>query len=355
MTGHCDCPPEDASPAHASDTRGVQALREHDDKHVRAERVASGKVPMMIDADIARLLERRNAEPRPGEYPPVADHRAGMHRMAAIFAPEPRIELDSVVDSTIPGPAGDVPVRTYLATNQPTGTVMFFHGGGWMTGDLDSHDFIVRKLVYETGFGFVAVDYRLAPEHPFPAGLEDCRAAATWVDDRAEDYGGIKGQLAVAGDGAGGNLAAVVARKFRDANRHLTAQLLLYPITDPAGRYPSRYEYGEGYWVTSDDIAVSAQLYLGNNPTLVTTEDVAPIRAANLSGLAPAVIGVAHLDPYRDEGLAYANALAAAGVDVFVSDYQGMIHNFAAMFAISDGANRALANVLGQFSKKMTA
>jgi acetyl esterase len=176
-----------------------------------------------------------------------------------------------------------------------------------------------------------------------------------WVDDHAEDYGGIKGQLAVAGDGAGGNLAAVVARKFRDANRHLTAQLLLYPITDPAGRYPSRYEYGEGYWVTSDDIAVSAQLYLGNNPTLVTTEDVAPIRAANLSGLAPAVIGVAHLDPYRDEGLAYANALAAAGVDVFVSDYQGMIHNFAAMFAISDGANRALANVLGQFSKKMTA
>jgi len=310
----------------------------------------------MIDADIARLLERLNAQARPSSPPPtVEDHRAAMARMPAVLAPEPRIELDSVTDSTIPGPVGDVSVRTYRATNQPTGTVVYFHGGGWMTGDLDSHDFVVRRLAHETGFGFVVVDYRLAPENPFPAGLEDCTAAAMWVEGHAEDYGGIKGQLAVAGDGAGGNLAAVVARRFRDANRHLTAQLLLYPIIDSAGQYESRQEYGEGYLVTADVFAVSAQVYLGNNPTLVTTEDVAPIRATNLSGLAPAVIGVAHADPARDEGLAYADALAAAGVDVFVSDYQGMIHNFGAMFAISDGANRALTDVLGQFSKKMTA
>jgi acetyl esterase len=311
---------------------------------------------MMIDPDIAKLLEQINAEPEPGgSSPTVEDHRARMDRMAAFLAPEPRIELDSVVDSTIPGPAGDIPVRTYRATNRPNATVMFFHGGGWITGDLNSHDFLVRKLAHETGFEFVAVDYRLAPEHPFPAGLEDCTAAATWVDDHAEDHGGVKGQLAVAGDGTGGNLAAVVARRFRDANRPLTAQLLLYPVTDSAGQYPSRHEYGEGYLVTSDDIAVSAQVYLGNHPTLITTEDVAPIRATNLSGLAPAVIGVAHADPYRDEGLVYAHALSAAGVDVFVNDYQGMIHNFASMFAISDGAHRALTNVLEQFSKTMTA
>jgi acetyl esterase len=319
---------------------------------------------MTLDADIAklldgrkaRLLERRNAESGSDtSSPPVAEHRAGMQQMAAMFAPKPRIELDSVVDSIVPGPAGDVAVRTYRATNRPTETVMFFHGGGWITGGLDSHDFIVRKLAHETGFGFVAVDYRLAPENPFPASLEDCMAAATWVDDHAEDYGGIKDQLAVAGDGAGGNLAAVVARRFRDAKRHLTAQLLLYPITDPAGSYASRHDYAEGFWITPDDIETSAQLYLGDKPTLVSTEDVAPIRATSLSGLAPAVIGVAEADPYRDEGLAYAHALAAVGVDVFVKDFQGMIHNFASMFVVSDGANRALVNVLGQFSKKVTA
>jgi acetyl esterase len=311
---------------------------------------------MSIDADIVPLLERVNATPPPGTPPPtLADHRAGIHRLAAIVAPEPPIEVCSVVDSTIPGVANEVPVRTYRSTGQPTATVVFFHGGGWMTGDLDSHDFLVRKLVQETGFVFVAVDYRLAPEHPFPAGLDDCMAAATWVDDHAEDYGGIRGRVAVAGDSAGGNLAAVVARKFRDSNRHLSAQLLLYPVIDSAGDYPSRHEYPDGFLVTVEDIAVSAQVYLGDNPTLVTTPDVAPIRASNLGGLPPAVIGVAHADPLRDEGLAYAEALAASGVDVFACDYEGMIHAFAAMFAVSDGADRALRELLGQFSKRVTA
>jgi acetyl esterase len=311
----------------------------------------------MIDPDIARLLEGRNARLRDrGDAEPmtVADHRAGMHRMAEMFAPNTRTELDSVVNATIPGPAGDVPVRIYRATLSPTGTVVFFHGGGWITGDLDSHDFIVRKLAHETGLGVVAVDYRLAPEHPFPAAVEDCTAAAMWVDDHVEEYGGIKGRLAVAGDGAGGNLAAVVARGFRDANRLLTAQLLLYPITDSAGDYPSLHEYGEGFWITADDIAVSVELYLGENQTLVTSEDVSPIRATALSGLAAAVIGIAAADPYRDEGLAYAHALAAAGVEVSVNDCQGMIHNFASMFAVSDGADRAITDVLGQLSKQMT-
>ena len=311
---------------------------------------------MPIDAAIAPLLERVNAKPPPGTPPPtLTDQRAGIHRLAAIVAPEPPIEVYSVVDSTIPGPAGDVPVRTYRATSEPTATVVYFHGGGWMTGDLDSHDFLVRKLVQETGLVFVAVDYRLAPENPFPAGLDDCVAAATWVDDHAEEYGGIRGQMAVAGDSAGGNLAAVVARKFRDGNRQLSAQLLLYPVIDSAGDYPSRHEYSDGYLVTVEDIAVSAQVYLGDNPTQVTTEDVAPIRATNLSGLAPAVIGVADADPLRDEGLAYAQALAAAGVDVFAGDYEGMIHTFAAMFAISERADRALTELLGQFLKRVTA
>jgi acetyl esterase len=130
---------------------------------------------------------------------------------------------------------------------------------------------------------------------------------------------------------------------------------LLYPVIDSAGDYPSRHEYSDGYLTTLKDIAVSAQVYLGDDPTLVTTQDVAPIRATNLGGLAPAIIGVAHADPLRDEGLAYAQALAAAGVDVFARDYEGMIHTFAAMFAISDRADRALTELLGQFSKRLNA
>jgi acetyl esterase len=300
------------------------------------------------------LLARVNTKPPPGTPPPtLADHRAGIHRLAAIVAPRPAIEVYSILDSTIPGPAGTIPVRTYRATSQPTATVVFFHGGGWMTGDLDSHDFLVRKLVHETGLAFVAVDYRLAPENPFPAGLDDCMTATTWVYNHGEHYGGIGQRVAVAGDSAGGNLAAVVARKCRDCGLALQAQLLLYPVIDSGGDYPSRHQYSDGYLVTATDVAVSAQVYLGDNPALVTTEDVAPIRATDLTGVAPAVIGVAHVDPLRDEGLAYAQALTRAGVDVFVGDYEGMIHTFAALFVISEAADRALLELLGQFEKRV--
>jgi acetyl esterase len=196
------------------------------------------------------------------------------------------------------------------------------------------------------GPGVRPVDYRLAPEHPFPAGLDDCLAATAWVDEHIHDYGGVSDQLSVAGDSSGGNLAAVVARRFRAQGRHLNAQLLLYPVIDSAGDYPSRHESGRGYLLTLDDIVTSARNYLGDRPELLGSTDVAPIHATDLSGLAPAVIGVAHHDPLRDEGLAYADKLAATGVDVFAKDYPGMIHTFASLYAISTGANQALQDLL---------
>lgn len=306
-----------------------------------------------IDCDIAPLLHRINTRNPPVVTPTLGDHRVGIHRFASIVAPKPPIEIYSVDDSTIIGPSGRIPIRIYRASCKPTPTVVFFHGGGWMTGDLDSHDFLVRKLVRETGFAFVAVDYRLAPENPFPAGLDDCTVAAIWVSDHAADYGGQPGRVAVAGDSAGANLAAVVARRFRDNHRSLCAQLLLYPVVDSAGEYPSRQEYANGHLVTLEDIHHSAKVYLGQNLALATTEDVAPIRATTLGGIAPAVIGVAHCDPLRDEGLAYARALRAAGVDVFVRDYEGMIHSFATMFAVSAAADRDLVELLEVFSRKV--
>jgi acetyl esterase len=248
----------------------------------------------------------------------------------------------SVEDATIPGPVTGIPIRTYRPIADPAPTGVYFHGGGWMTGSIASHDFLVRKLAWESGVVFVSVDYRLAPEHPFPAGLDDCLAATGWVADHIHDYG----------DSSGGNLAAVVARRFRDQGRHLDAQLLLYPVIDSGGDYPSRHENGSGYLLTLDDIVTSAKNYLGNRPELLRSADVAPIRAADLSGLAPAVIGVAHHDPLRDEGLAYAHKLAAAGVDVFAKDYPGMIHTFASLYAISAGANQALKELLTEFSRR---
>lgn len=307
---------------------------------------------MAVDPGIARLLARVNRRPPLSQPVSLAQARRGIYRLAEIVAPEPEIAMYSVEDATIPGPVTGIPIRTYRPTADPAPTAVYFHGGGWMTGSIASHDFLVRKLARESGVVFVSVDYRLAPEHPFPAGLDDCLAATGRVADHIHDYGGLAGQLSVAGDSSGGNLAAVVARRFRDQGGHLNAQLLLYPVIDSGGDYPSRDENGGGYLLTLDDIVTSAKNYLGNRPELLRSADVAPILTTDLSGLAPAVIGVAHHDPLRDEGLAYANRLAAAGVDVFAKDYPGMIHTFASLYAISTGANQALQELLTEFSHR---
>jgi acetyl esterase len=307
---------------------------------------------MAVDPGIAPFLARVNGRPPPSEPVSLAQARRGIYRLAEIVAPETEIAMHSVEDATIPGQATDIPIRMYRPTADPAPTAVYFHGGGWMTGGIASHDFLVRKLAHESGLVFVSVDYRLAPEHRFPAGLEDCLAATAWVADHIHEYGGLAGQVSVAGDSSGANLAAVVARRFRDQGRRLSAQLLLYPVIDSAGNYPSRRENGGRYLLTLDDIVISAENYLGNRPELLGSADVAPIRAADLRGLPPAVIGIAHHDPLRDEGLAYANKLAAAGVDVFAKDYPGMIHTFASLYAISTAADRALQELLAEFSHR---
>jgi acetyl esterase len=307
---------------------------------------------MAMDPGTAPFLARVNRRPPSIQPASLAQARQGIYRLAEIVAPQPEIAMYSVEDAILPGPVKGIPVRTYRPTADPAPTAVYFHGGGWMTGSIASHDFLVRKLARETGMVFVSVDYRLAPEHPFPAGLDDCLAATAWVAEHIHGHGGLANHLCVAGDSSGGNLAAVVARRFRDQGRHLSAQLLLYPVIDSAGDYPSRHENGRGYLLTIADIVTSAQNYLGNRPELHGSADVAPIRATDLSGLAPAVIGVAHYDPLRDEGLAYANKLAAAGVDVFAKDYRGMIHTFASLYAISTGANEALRELLAEFSHR---
>jgi acetyl esterase len=231
--------------------------------------------------------------------------------------------------------AGGVPVRVY----RPHGTavvptVVFFHGGGFVLGDLDTHDLAVRLLATDLGAVVVSVDYALAPERPFPAGVDDAWSAFAAVADGIADLGGDAGRLAVAGDSAGATLAAVTAVRARDEGIGLAAQLLAYPSVDPGGEYRSRGENAEGYFLTARDMAWFLEQYVGVDPdsaearALATDPRVAPLRTPDLTRVAPAVIATAEYDPLRDEGVAYAAALVGAGVPVWHRTYPGLIHGF---------------------------
>ncbi len=224
--------------------------------------------------------------------------------------------VHEVYDRTVPGPAGPVPVRVYRpseATGLPV--VVWFHGGGWVIGGLDSHDHLCRLLCDDAGCVVVSVDYRLAPEHPFPAAVEDCVAAYGWVAANATEVGGDPGRVAVGGDSAGGNLAAVVALTRRDAgDPPPRAQVLVYPVTDHEFDSPSMHENATGYFLEREHMRWFFGHYL-RTPADADDWRVSPLRAPDLSGVAPAIVVTAEYDPLRDQGEAYGARLRAAGVD----------------------------------------
>ncbi|MFT4581822.1 MAG: acetyl esterase [Gammaproteobacteria bacterium] len=232
-------------------------------------------------------------------------------------------------DREIPGPNGSIALRIYTprglgGKNIPV--LMFFHGGGWVIGDLETHDNMCRYYANEADVIVVAVDYRLAPEHRFPAGIEDCIAATKWVHDNAASFGGDSAKIAVTGDSAGGNMAAVVAQQARD---QVAFQLLMYPATDfSATNYVSREQFGGGeYFLSSADMLWFGKLLFGDsNPA--GDAKASPIEADSLAGLPPALTITAGFDPLRDEGKAYADALGAAGVVSEYKCYEGTIHGF---------------------------
>ncbi|MEU9117049.1 alpha/beta hydrolase [Streptomyces sp. NPDC048483] len=198
-----------------------------------------------------------------------------------------------------------------------------------------------------------AVHYRRSPEHPFPAPYEDCPAVTRHVADRIDDYGARRDRLAVAGDSAGANLAAVVAQTFREEDRPLAAQLLAYPPTDFDGQYPSHAENAKGYLLTTESIVDIQHLYAGDDPAARSSAQVSPLRAGRLAGLAPAIIATAQYDPLRDEGQAYAVALHDAGVEVFTRNDDGLIHGFLNMFPASPAADAAIGELCAELKRRL--
>jgi acetyl esterase len=252
---------------------------------------------------------------------------------AALSAVGSKTECASVTDAAAAGPAGDVPVRIYVPTDAPgpRPVLVYFHGGGWVIGDVETHDSTVRAVAAASGVTVVSVDYRLAPEHPFPAPLDDCCAAVRWVVDNAEALDVDPARLAVGGDSAGGNLAAVAAVRMRDAGIPVAFQLLVYPVTDGTMGSASYAENAEGYFLTRDSMDWFWGHYVGDGDR--THPHVSPVHAPDesLAGLPPALIITAEFDPLRDEGEAYAARLQAAGVPVTTTRYDGVIHGFFSM------------------------
>ena len=249
--------------------------------------------------------------------------------------------LRSIENLRIPGPLGEIPIRVYTPdTPAPRPAMVYFHGGGWVIWDLDTHDVVCSAIAQRAGAVVVSVDYRLAPEHKFPAAVTDAYAATAWVSANAARLGIDAARISVGGDSAGGNLAAVVSLKSRNENGPAIAlQALIYPVTDLSSMTtPSYVEFAEGHQLSKAVMEWFRDHYL-TSPADAANPYASPLLATDLRGLPPAVILTAECDPLRDEGEAYGKRLAEAGVPVTCTCYAGMIHPF---FSLSGAIPRAL-------------
>jgi acetyl esterase len=300
---------------------------------------------MPVDPAIAQLLTLVASSTPMSEQTPE-EARLGFRTLTVDFRkPEDVVPVGSVEDTKVEGADGPLRARVYRPSAEgPCATVALFHGGGFVIGDLDTHDNLARAICARLGAVVVSVDYRLAPEHPFPAAADDAVAATRWIQQRLDEFGG-DGRLAVAGDSAGGNLSAVAVQEVPG----LAAQLLIYPATDAHGDYASREENGEGYYLDVPTMTWFIDQYA---PSVAARQDprISPLLAPSLAGLPPAVVVTAEFDPLRDEGEAYAAALAAAGVPVTMRRYDGMVHGFMDMGGFSPAAKAALEDALGLFA-----
>lgn len=312
---------------------------------------------MTLGAQERQLLDSMASASQPEAGPlEVATLRERYAALAQLVPQGPEVVTG---DRTVPGPAGPVPVRIYTPpTTEPVGVLVYLHGGGWTIGDLDTHDHPCRTLCQDGSVVVVSVDYRLAPEHPYPAALDDARAALDWVAGHTVELGVPGGPIAVGGDSGGGNLAAVLALIARDeGGPDLGFQLLVYPAvdlrTDSIERYPSLRENASGYLLTLEHM----ELFIANyrpDPALGEDWRVSPLLAPDHSGLPPALVITAGFDPLRDEGTAYAEALVAAGVEVVHRHHPETVHTMWQLAPFLDTGRQALADAARLLRETLT-
>jgi acetyl esterase/lipase len=302
---------------------------------------------MPLDPPVKRLLDRLAVARSPGDRgQSLAERRSNLAELMRLAgAPEPVAQVE---DGAIPGARGPLGTRIYTPRAlgaEPSAGLVYLHGGGLVAGSLDTHDPIARALAQRGACRVVAVDYRLAPEHRFPAAIEDATAAVRHVSSHAGEFAIDPRRLGVAGDSAGAALAAVVCQTMAAAGApRLALQLLLCPIMDYAASSASRREFADGYLLDSGTLEQDLRWYL---PAGVAPDDprVSPLRARDVSGVAPAAIHTAEFDPVRDDGLSYAQSLQRAGVPTTYQCHSGMIHLFYALGRLIPYAQLALTRI----------
>jgi acetyl esterase len=300
---------------------------------------------MQLDPQMKAILDQfAAAGGKPIHEMTPAEARAAIDAMIGAFRTEPKV-VSKIEDRKIPGPAGDIPVRVYTPAGKgPFGALVYFHGGGWVVGSVEAYDGICRELASGAGCITVSVEYRLAPEHKFPAAPEDCYAATKWVAENERALNIDAKRIAVGGDSAGGNLSAVVSQMARDrGGPKLAFQLLIYPVTDGVNETPSQREFTQdGYILSHADMEWFYGHYVSAKDR--TNPYACPALANSLAGLPPAYVLTAQVDPLRDEGESYGKALQKAGVNVKAKRYDGVCHGFIFWSSVLDAARQGFAD-----------
>ena len=301
---------------------------------------------MPVTAETQAILDMRAGATPFNEMSPQ-EAREAMAALRPQGEPEPVAQVHEMM---VPGPAGDIPARGYLPTDDPSTlpTVVYFHGGGWVIGDLDSHDAVCRAICNRAGISVMSVDYRLAPEATYPAAAEDCYAAVAWMNSMYDQQGGRDDRIAVAGDSAGGNLAAVVSQMARDrGGPRIDSQILIYPVTDFNFETESYKQNGVNFGLSEVGMRWFWDLYL-NHDSEGAQPYASPMQATDLSNLPRSLTITAEYDPLRDEGEAYAAALAAAGGQSNCTRYDAVIHGFVSAFEAVPEGSQALDQIAAE-------